>query len=414
MSVTETLMTNTLNRKQTVAVIFGSRSVEHDVSIVTAQQVIRALDPNKYEVLPIYITRDGKWVTGSLLTDLKTFQNNNIEELIGIKETILSPSSQHHGVITPPVAGYLARNTLRRVDVVFPVVHGSHGEDGTLQGLFELANVPYVGCGVLASAVANDKITTKAVLKEAGIPMVEYYGFSRYDWTTARAKVIERLDEMGYPLFIKPATLGSSIGIGRPADQHMLGPSVEVALGLDRRVVAERAIVGAMEINCSVLGNYDIRPSVLEQPVSYEDFLTYDEKYLRGGASKGMKGADRKIPAPLSDELTARIRKMAVDAFKAIDGHGIARIDFLVKDDQVFLNEINTMPGSLSFYLWSETPEWRMSPAMLVDELIRLAFEAHAEKQRTVYNYKTNLVSHAMRGAKGMKGVKGVKGGLKR
>jgi D-alanine-D-alanine ligase len=401
-------MSNNPNRKQTVAVIFGSRSVEHDVSIVSAQQVIRALDPGKYEVLPIYITREGKWLTGPLLTDLKTFQNDNVDEMMGIKETIISPSTHPQGVITPPVAGYLAKNALKRVDVVFPVVHGTHGEDGTLQGVLEMANLPYVGCGVLASAIANDKVTTKAVLKEAGIPIVEYMAFRRYDWARTRDSLIERMDEMGYPLFIKPASLGSSIGIGRPTNRQTLAPAIEIALNLDRRVIAERAIVGAMEVNCAVLGNHDPRPSVLEQPVSFEDFLTYDEKYLRGGANKGMKGADRRIPAPLLPEMTARIKQMAVDAFKAIDGRGTARIDFLVKDDQVFLNEINTMPGSLSFYLWAETPEWRLTPTMLVDELIRLAFEAHAEKGRTMYNYKSGLVRQAA--ARGLKGTKGIKG----
>jgi D-alanine-D-alanine ligase len=408
--LTGTLMSNSPNRKQTVAVIFGSRSVEHDVSIVTAQQVIRALDPNKYEVLPIYITRDGKWLTGLLLTDLKTFQNEAVDELIGVKETIISPSTQHQGLITPPLAGYLAKNALKRVDVVFPVIHGTHGEDGTLQGVLEMANVPYVGCGVLASAVANDKITTKAVLKEAGIPVVDYYGFRRHDWANGRAAIIERAEELGYPLFIKPATLGSSIGIGRAKDQQVLATAIEIAMNFDRRVVVERAIVGAMEVNCAVIGNHEPRPSVLEQPISFEDFLTYEEKYMRGGAAKGMKGADRTIPAPLPPELTARLRQYAVEAFKAIDGRGTARIDFLVKDDQVFLNEINTLPGSLSFYLWADTPEWRMTPSMVVDELIRLAREAHAEKQRTMYNYKSSLVKQAAaRGVKGMKGMKGVK-----
>lgn len=399
-------MTNNAGRKQTVAVVFGSRSVEHDVSVVTAQQVIRALDPTKYEVIPIYITRDGKWLTGPLLTEMKTFQADNLEELMGIKETLISPSIQHHGMITPPVAGYMQKNTLKRIDVVFPVIHGTHGEDGTLQGLLELGDVPYVGCGVLASAVANDKITTKAVLKEAGVPVVEYMSFRRRDWVTHRSEILERMDEFGYPLFVKPATLGSSIGIGRPADRQMAQASVDVALNLDRRVLIERAVVGAIEINCSVVGGNDPIASVCEQPVSYEEFLTYEEKYLRGSGKKGMKAAERRIPAPISDELSAEIRQLAVTAFKAIDGRGIARIDFLVKDGRPYLNEINTLPGSLSFYLWQETPEFRLSPAMLVDELIRLAHEGFSEKQRTMYNYRSDLINQAA-----IKGIKGVKGG---
>jgi D-alanine-D-alanine ligase len=400
-------MTGNPGRKQTVGVIFGSRSVEHDVSIVTAQQVMQAMSPAKYEVVPIYITRSGKWLTGPSLSDLKTFQTASIEELMGIKDTIISPSVQHHGMITPPVAGYLARNALRRLDVIFPAVHGTHGEDGTLQGVFEMADLPYVGCGVEASAIANDKIATKAVLREHGIPVIDYVAFRRHDWLADRDAVMERIEEMGYPLFIKPATLGSSIGIGRPTDRQTAIASIDVALNFDRRIVVERAMTGAMEVNCAILGNAEPRPSLLEQPISFEEFLTYEEKYMRGGAADGMKGAERKIPAPLPDDLTTRIRQLAVEAFKAIDGRGTARIDFLVKDGQPYVNEINTMPGSLAFYLWQAEG---MTPAMVVDELIRLAVEAAADKRRTMYDYKTGLIDHASaRGLKGLKAMKGIK-----
>jgi D-alanine-D-alanine ligase len=399
-------MSVTSGRKQAVGVIFGSRSVEHDVSIVTAQQVIHVMNPDRYEVVPIYITRGGKWLTGPSLTDLQTFRTENLEELMGIKETIISPSVQHHGMIAPPVAGYLSRNTLRRLDVIFPVIHGTHGEDGTLQGVLEMADLPYVGCGVMASAVANDKIAAKALLREHGIPVIDYVALRRSEWLNNREQVLERIEEMGYPLFVKPATLGSSIGIGRPVDRQSAIPSIDVALNFDRRVLVERAMVGAVEINCAVLGNDEPRPSLLEQPISFEEFLTYEEKYMRGGAADGMKGAERKIPAPISDELTTRIQRMAVDAFKAIDGRGTARIDFLVKDGEPYLNEINTMPGSLAFYLWQAEG---MSPSAVIDELIRLAHEAAAEKRRTMYDYRTGLVSHAA--ARGLKGVKGIKGG---
>ncbi len=399
-------MANTPGRKQAVGVVFGSRSVEHDVSIVTAQQVIQALNPAKYDVVPIYITRSGKWLTGPLLADIKTFQAGNLEELMGIKETIISPSIQHHGMITPPVAGYLSRNTLRRLDVIFPVIHGTHGEDGTLQGILEMADLPYVGCGVLASAVANDKITTKAVLKEAAIPVLDYVAVRRQDWLSDRDTVIQQIEaKLAYPLFIKPATLGSSIGISRPPDRQALIASMDVAFNFDRRVLVESALEGSIEINCSVIGNAEPRPSVLEQPISFEEFLTYEEKYMRGGGGKGMKGADRKIPAPISDQLTNRIKQLAVDAFKAIDGRGISRIDFLVKGSDVYLNEINTLPGSLAFYLWQAEG---LTPTMLVDELIRLAHDAYAEKRRTMYDYKTGLVEQAA--SRGFKGVKGMKG----
>ncbi|MCC7206966.1 MAG: D-alanine--D-alanine ligase [Anaerolineae bacterium] len=405
-------MANTPGRKQTVGVVFGSRSVEHDVAVVTAQQVIGALDPARYEVVPIYITREGRWLTGAPLADLKTFQAENITELMGVRDTLVSPSIQHHGMITPPLAGYMARNVLRKLDVVFPVVHGTHGEDGTLQGLFELADLPYVGCGVLASAVANDKIIAKAVLREYGVPIVDYMVIRREDWRADRDAVLNGIESrLDYPWFVKPATLGSSIGIGRPGDRAMALAAIDVAMSFDRRILIEPALAGALEINCAVLGNAEPRPSVLEQPISFEEFLTYDDKYMRGGAAKGMKGAERKIPAPLPDDLTARIKDLAVQAFKAIDGRGTARIDFLVKGGEPFVNEVNTMPGSLAFYLWQYEG---MSPSMLCDELIRLAHEAHAEKRRTLYDYRSGLVARAaqggLKGAKGVKGLKSLKG----
>jgi D-alanine-D-alanine ligase len=393
-------MSNSPTRKLTVGVLFGSRSVEHDVSIVTAQQVIKALNPAKYDVIPLYITRDGAWLTGNPLADLNTFKNENVSELVGVRETTLSSSTQLKGTITPPISGLLGKSVLRKIDVMFPCVHGTHGEDGTLQGLFELMDVPYVGAGVAASAVANDKIMTKAVLEHSGLVVNDYMGFTRYQWLTDRQRLLAQLEQrFRYPLFVKPATLGSSIGVARVADQAALVNAIDVALNFDRRVLVEAALVEATEINCAVMGNEIIRPSVLEQPVSYEQFLTYDEKYMRGG--DGMKGSERIIPAPLGPDLTANIRQIAVDTFRAINGRGTARIDFLVKEGIVYVNEINTLPGSLSFYLWSEEG---MTPPMVCDELIRLAMEAYTEKRRTTYNYKSGLIAQAS--SRGLKGIK--------
>jgi D-alanine-D-alanine ligase len=395
-------MSTPTGRKQTVGVIFGSRSVEHDVSVVTAQQVIQALSPAKYEVVPIYITRDGNWLTGPLLTDIKTFQSANVEELMGIKQTVVSPAVPHHGMITPPVAGMLGRNVLKKLDVIFPAVHGTHGEDGTLQGLFELADIPYVGCGVFASAAANDKIATKAILKENGVPVLDYVALRRQDWLTNREAMLTKItDKLAFPLFVKPATLGSSVGVARVADRAAAIAAIDVALNFDRRVIIESALLDSIEVNCAVMGNNELRTSLLEQPISYQEFLTYEDKYMRGGRSDGMKGAERKIPAPISDELTAKIRQTTVDAFKAIDGRGTARIDYLVKDGVHYITEINTMPGSLSFYLWQAEG---MSPAAVVDELIRLAHDAASEKRRTLYDYKTGLIDQAA--SRGLKGIK--------
>jgi D-alanine-D-alanine ligase len=400
-------------RKTVVAVIFGGRSVEHDVSVVTGNQVMRAFDPDRYEVVPVYITRDGRWFTGEPLQDL----NNYSDEIIsykGVYSAILSPAVNHHGLIINPVSGRLHKSEIKRVDVVFPAVHGTHGEDGTLQGLLELADIPYVGCGVLASAVANDKALTKDVLQQHGIPVVDGLVINRQEWLEQRAVVLERVaTALPYPLFVKPATLGSSIGVARAEDATMLSLAIDIATTFDHRVIIERAITNSVEINCAVLGYGDnIEPSMLEQPVSWQEFLTYEEKYLREGG-QGMKSAERIIPAPISDALAEKIQGYAVAAFKAIDGRGTARIDFLLRqnergeigdDSPVYLNEINTMPGSLAFYLWQPMG---LSNSDVVDRLVAAAREAHAEKRRNTYDYQTRLIEvTATRGLKGIKGTK--------
>lgn len=392
-------------RKTTVGVIFGGRSVEHDVSVVTAHQIMRAFDRARYDVVPVYISRDGRWFSGEPLLDLKNI-TDEVVSLNGVSPVILSPGTQHHGLIINPLAGRFSKSDVQRVDVAFPAIHGTHGEDGTLQGLLELADIPYVGCKTLASAVANDKIMTKAVLRQHDIPLVAGLHFSRAEWLENPQAILTRIQEsLALPVFVKPATTGSSIGIGRAADETSLRACIDIAAHFDRRILVEQAISGHVEINCSVMGNGDqIKASVLEQPVSWDEFLTYEEKYLRG--SEGMKSAERIIPAPISAALTERIQQIAINAFRAIDGSGIARIDFLAKpaEDVVYLNEINTMPGSLAFYLWQESG---LSMTDLVHRLVELAREAYAEKRRSSYDYRTDLINLAqMRGLKGVKGAK--------
>ncbi|HEX2621166.1 MAG TPA: D-alanine--D-alanine ligase family protein [Phototrophicaceae bacterium] len=390
-------------RKTTVAVIFGGRSVEHDVSVVTGNQIMRAFDAERFEIVPIYITRDGRWFTGEALWELGNYKNE-ITSHKGVEQVILSPSTNHHGLIINPVVGRFQKNTVQRIDVVFPAVHGSHGEDGTLQGLFELADIPYVGGGVLGSAIANDKVITKTILRQHNIPVVPDVMFTRADWLEKPDELIQKIQNtLTYPLFVKPATLGSSIGVGRVNDETMLRTSIEVATRFDRRVLVESAVTDCFEINCAVMGNGNqIEPSVLEQPVSWEQFLTYEEKYMRG--NEGMKSAQRLIPAPINPELTTLIKNYAVEAFKAIDGRGTARIDFLVRGNEVYLNEINTMPGSLAFYLWHEVG---MTSQQVVEKLVRLAQDAYADKRRSTYDYQTDLISLTAR--RGLKGVKGTK-----
>ena len=400
------------SRKTTVGVIFGGRSVEHDVSVVTGNQVMRAFDESQYDVVPIYVSRDGRWYSGEPLLKLENFKDDEVVSHKGVHNVVLSPSVQHHGLIIEPVSSWMQRSVVQRLDVVFPAIHGSHGEDGTLQGLIELADIPYAGCGVLGSALCNDKVISKAVLQQNGIPVVAGDVVVRSEWLDNRDDTLQRLQEkIGLPMFVKPATLGSSIGVGRAVDLDTLAVSLDIALNFDRRALVEKAVKDPIEINCAVMG-YDasFQASVLEQPVSWDDYLTYEEKYMRGGG--GMKSQERIIPAPISDAMTERIQNMTIEAFKALDGRGIARIDFILESDQgvltedspVYLNEVNTMPGSLAFYLWQETG---MSQSEVVDNLVKLGRDAYADKRRNTYNYQTSLIQ--LTAEKGLGGAKGSK-----
>lgn len=393
-------------RPTTVAVIFGGRSVEHDVSIVTGHQVMEAFPASRYDVVPIYISRDGKWYTGEPLLTLKNFEDENVVNMEGVVSCVLSPDVRHHGLILNPLAGRFSKSEIKRIDVIFPTIHGSHGEDGTLQGLLELADIPYVGCATLGSALTNDKIITKMILRQSDVPVLDDLYFSRDEWLDTPDDIISKITTtFEYPIFVKPATLGSSIGIGRADSEQLLRSSIDIASNFDRRIIIEPAVTDGIEINCSVMGfGNTFEASTLEQPISWDDFLSYEDKYLRG--NEGMKSADRVIPAPISDELTQRIKDITIRAFKAVDGRGIARIDYLVKPEtnEVYLNEINTMPGSVSFYLWREDG---YSTTDVVEKLVQLAQSANAVKRRNTYDYKTNLV--AVAGQRGTKGAKGTK-----
>jgi D-alanine-D-alanine ligase len=347
------------------------------------------------------------------LHDLKNFQANDLTQIAGVYETHLASSTAFKGLITPPLArGFFKKSKFKKLDVLFPTIHGSHGEDGTLQGLFEMVDLPYVGTGVMASAVANNKITTKAVLHQYGIPVVEGVGFTRHEWLQDdhRARIIAEIEALGYPVFVKPADLGSSIGIAKVEDRERLILHIDIAANFSRLVLVEKAVVGGIEVNCAVLGNHDIQVSVLEQPVSQDKFLTYEEKYMRGGKGAkgavkqaGMASADRLIPAPLNEALTAQIQEYARRAFTAIGGQGTARLDFLAKppENLVWLNEINTMPGSLAFYLWEATGK---KTPQLCDELIQLGLERYEEKRRTTFDFKNPLIEHVIN--KGLSGAK--------
>ena len=402
--------------KTRLAVIFGSRSVEHEVSVITAQQIMAAADAERYEIVPIYITKRGEWLTGPSLIDptsaffrdLQKFED--LSRLEGVERVYLAPVAGQRALVRQESGGLslFRRGAAPEIDVAFPAVHGTHGEDGTLQGLLELADVPYVGAGVAAAAVGMDKILMKAAFQAAGLPVVESRWYLRERYQREPDRVLDEIESaLQYPVVVKPAVLGSSIGVQRVAGHDDLRFALEVACAYGRRLLVERAVDPLVEINCAVLGNDDPIPSVCEQPVPAADVLSFADKYLRqtkGGAGDaapasptavspgGMKSAQRIIPAPISDELTRRIQELAVAAFRAVDCAGLARVDFLLNpenEQQVYVNEINTMPGSISFYLWE--PSGVPFPA-LVDRLVELALERHADKARTTYSHETDLL----------------------
>ncbi len=380
-----------------VGVVFGSRSVEHEVSVITGQQVIAALDKSRYDVTPIYITKSGAWYTGPKLLDVANFKDDKAV-LAGCDPVTLSPDPSVGGLIVrrEDKGGLFKRSRDPEVlplDVLFPTVHGTYGEDGTLQGLFELAGIPYVGSGVLGSAVGMDKIIMKSVFRDHGLPVVKYYAATRRAWENAPDETISAIEQtLGYPVFVKPANLGSSIGITQAKNREDLHEALEVAAHYDRRFLIEAAVPSAVDINCAVLGFQELQASLCEQPAALKDFLSYEDKYMRGGKTSGMKGLARQIPAPISADLTRRVQQLAIQSFEMLDCRGVARVDFLLdtKTETLYINEINTLPGSIAFYLWEPLG---INISALVDKLIQLAFEAHQERQRTTYSVDSPLLA---------------------
>ena len=404
-----------------VAVIYGSRTCEHDVSIVSALQAMDNLDKNEYEIVPVYIARDGQWYTGRLLRNI-TFYSAFKPELV----THVAPVMSEDGKLTlMPVTSIaphgfkgmvkvlmsnmnLGEDTVEKCDVVLPVMHGMNGEDGTLQGLLELFNVPYTSTGVLGSALGMDKIAMKQFFRGCGLPVVDGMWFARSEWNKNHEEVLNRVESScPYPVYVKPANLGSSIGISRATDRQSLIKAIEIAVEYDRRILVERGIEKPVEINCSALRiKGEVRASLCEMPASWEEFLTFDDKYLRGsksGKGQGMESLARKVPAPISDELTQRIQQMTTQVYNAMDCKGVVRIDYMLDGDELYINEINIIPGSLAFYLWEPLG---ISFKEMLDCMIEDAFTAYAEKNRSVFSYDSNILRSVQGGLKGAKGGK--------
>ncbi|MGF7056665.1 D-alanine--D-alanine ligase family protein [Brassicibacter mesophilus] len=386
--------------KKKVGVFFGGRSVEHEVSVITGMQIIENIDKTKYEVVPVYIDKEGKWYTGEALMNFKNFKNNNLKNL---KEVILTPVYNDNKIYShPETIGFLGKKLVEDIDVIFPALHGTNGEDGSLQGVFELLNLPYVGGGVLASSVGMDKILMKDVFKSYNLPIVDYMWFFRKRWYSEKDSIINEIEsKLGYPVFVKPANLGSSVGISKAKDREKLIDAIEIAIRYDRKIIVEQSIENPREINCAVIGYEDkVKASLCEEPVGWKDLLTYEDKYVNSN-TKGSKIGGRNIPADLPADITEKIQDLAKKAFMSIDCRGNARIDFLLDDaGNVYVNEINTLPGSIAYYLWEPMG---ISFKELITEMLEIAIEAHKEKNENMYSYDVDLFKRIEFGGKAKK-----------
>ncbi len=363
----------TTQKKLRVGVLFGGRSGEHEVSLASAASVIRALDPEKYEAVPIGITKDGRWLVGGGAQKL-------LAEVLKSGERVSLPPDPTAASLVPltPTPGHPSVT----VDVMFPVLHGTFGEDGTVQGLLELAGLPYVGAGVLASAVGMDKDVQKRLFAEAGLPIVPFLAIRRSEWERERVKVLRAIKKkFRFPLFVKPATLGSSVGMTRVKAAHELGAAIDTAAEFALKILVEKAVTGR-EIEVSVLGNDDIRASIPGEILPHREFYDYTAKYLE-------QGTRLLIPAPLKKKQVATFQDYAIRSFRAIDGAGMARCDFFLENrtGKIFVNELNTIPGFTSISMYPKMWEASGLPyPKLIDRLIELAFEMHREKSRTKYS----------------------------
>ena len=396
-----------------VGVIFGGESVEHEVSIISAIQAMEHMNKEKYDIIPIYISKDRTWYSGKMLMDIDVFKNFDDLKKFAKKVTMVKKDDKFY---LQKVNGIFRRD-ITDIDIVFPIVHGNNVEDGSLQGYLDSIGIPYVGSKVLGSALGQDKIVMKQVFKSCNLPIVDYTWFYDFEYNENKEEIIKNIKKLSYPVIVKPATLGSSVGITFVKNENNIYSAIEEAIKYDKKIIVEKAIENLTEVNCSVLGNYmhqDV--SALEEVMSDNNMLTYQDKYIGGSkgklkgikgiGSKGMASASRVIPARISENLEKEIKELSKNVFKALNLSGICRIDYLIdkKNNKVYVNEPNTIPGSLSFYLWEPIGK---KYDQLLDDAINIAIKEYKNKLKKTYSFDTNILSN-------YNGIKGSKGKLKR
>ena len=381
-----------------VAVLFGGDSVEHEVSSISAMQAMAALDESKYTIVPLYLAKNHKFYSAEALKKIESFK-----DLESIEKTVpqVSVVRENQKFFLKPLSFFKAKT---EIDLVIPVVHGTHCEDGSVAGFLETLGIPYSGCDVLGGAVGQDKVVMKQILENAKLPIVDWLWFYAYEFEKDQESWLKKIAKLGYPVVVKPANLGSSVGITLAKDQNELIEAIDTASQYDVKLCVEKAVTNLRELNCSVLGYYDQREaSVLEEVMKQDSILSYDNKYKGSSKSKGMASATRNCPAKVSDQLTKEVQGYALEAFKVLGAAGVCRIDFLLDDQtqKVYVNEINTIPGSLSFYLWEATG--KPFPA-LMDDLVDIAIRRTRQKEKMIFSYSTNILSSF--NASGSKGSK--------
>lgn len=387
-----------------VGVFFGGQSVEHEVSVISGIQAVHTFDREKYEIIPVYITKENTMYVGESIADIEQYKD--IPALLKKSQrVVLISEKKRAGLMKYPLKRF-GNSLYDYIDVAFPIVHGTNVEDGTLQGYFRMLCIPYVGCDVTSSALGMDKYAMKTVLKENGIPVLHSIRLHHKEYERDRGILLKKIEErFAYPVIVKPVNLGSSVGIKIARDTEGLLEALDYAFTFSLQVLVERAVTNLKEVNCSVLGDYEeAEASECEEPVNSDEILSYEDKYMGSGTKDGLKTGDggtkgggmsslkRKLPADISAEVREKIRTMAVNAFQSLNCSGVSRIDFIIDLDteEIFVNEINTIPGSLAFYLWEPLG---VSYQELLDRMIKLALKRDRELQNIQFSFDTNLLS---------------------
>lgn len=392
-----------------IGVIYGGETVEHEVSVISALQAMNNLNEDKYDIVPIYISKDRIWYTGHMLRDIEFYKEFEDEKKYATKVMLYKKGKTF---LLQRTTG-LFRKDITDLDVILPVVHGNNIEDGSLAGLLDSIGIPYVGSHVLGGALGQDKVVMKQVMESVNLPIVPYTWFYDSEYLDNKENILKEIKKIGYPVIVKPATLGSSIGIEVAKNEKDIESKIEDAMEYDTKIVVEKVIENLTEVNASVLGNYEYQKvSPLEEVMGEDEILSFADKYLgnaksKGTASKGMASTSRIVPARISEKLTKEIQDTAKQVFKVLNLSGVCRVDFLIdnKENKFYVNEPNTCPGSLSFYLWKEAG---MKYSELLDEMVSIAIKEYKHKNQKTMSFKSSIFD-GFNGSKGLKGMKGLK-----